>query len=389
MNRSRACLTASLAVACSSFIVACGSAEGTGESASSEGSELSVMTTSASIGGGATIGARAETMAALPAAAAAPATRARISELPTLGGGWSNPAALRRIGLIVGKADLPGGGEHAVTFSRGRITDLGTLGGPSSAAHAVDTRGMIAGFADTATAGDYHAFVYENGTMTDLGLLIGHSSFVMGMNDQSVLVGWAHIGEGELERHAVVWKRATPPCPPDAWVAVDLGDPLGGHTSGASDVNTVGSIVGYSYSATDQRNHALVWPNAAATPVDLGAGDAVAINDAGHIAGNTSQPDAAVMWKDGVPTALGGLGGVASYATDVDESDRVVGFAYSGDTGSARAVVWDNGITDLNTLIDPSLGWELLMANTIGRDGAIAGLGIHNGLLRGFVLTMR
>jgi probable HAF family extracellular repeat protein len=229
--------------------------------------------------------------------------------------------------------------------------------------------------------------------MTDLGLLIGQSSFVLGMNDQAVLVGWAVFGEGpEQSRHAAMWKRAAPPCPPDAWVAVDLGDPFGGHLSNASDVNAGGDVVGSSYTA-DHRYHAVVWPNGSTVAVDLGTDDAwstdaTAINDAGDIAGNTFQPDAAVVWKHGVQTALGGLGGVGSFATDIDESGRVVGFAYSGDTGSARAVVWANGtITDLNTLVDPALGWELLMANTIGRDGAIAGLGIHNGLLRGFVLT--
>ncbi len=43
-------------------------------------------------------------------------------------------------------------------------------------------------------------------------------------------------------------------------------------------------------------------------------------------------------------------------------------------------------MTDLNTLIPPDSGWQLVQANAINARGDIAGMGIHNGVTASFLL---
>jgi len=44
-------------------------------------------------------------------------------------------------------------------------------------------------------------------------------------------------------------------------------------------------------------------------------------------------------------------------------------------------------MVDLNSQIDPSLGWELLLAVDINNIGQITGYGLRNGQTRAFLLT--
>jgi hypothetical protein len=42
---------------------------------------------------------------------------------------------------------------------------------------------------------------------------------------------------------------------------------------------------------------------------------------------------------------------------------------------------------DLNSLIDPLAGWELISANALNESGQVAGSGLHRGEFRAFLLT--
>jgi hypothetical protein len=44
-------------------------------------------------------------------------------------------------------------------------------------------------------------------------------------------------------------------------------------------------------------------------------------------------------------------------------------------------------MTDLNNLIDPALGWEILKGTAINDHGQIVGFGTINGQTHGFVMT--
>jgi len=74
---------------------------------------------------------------------------------------------------------------------------------------------------------------------------------------------------------------------------------------------------------------------------------------------------------------------------DINQYGDAVGFYALNQippTGTA-ALFRGNQSIDLNTLIDPTSGWRLLAATRIRDDGQIAGYGLHNGQMRGFVLT--
>ena len=74
---------------------------------------------------------------------------------------------VNRIGDIVGTSVTAAGQTHGFRWRLGRMTDLGTIGGPQSLPAAVNDRGQIVGTSTTAF-GQTHAFVWTGGRMIDL-----------------------------------------------------------------------------------------------------------------------------------------------------------------------------------------------------------------------------
>ena len=70
---------------------------------------------------------------------------------------------------------------------------------------------------------------------------------------------------------------------------------------------------------------------------------------------------------------LGTLGGTSSYATGINASGQVVGWATTPN-GLAYAFLYSDGVMkDLNDLIDPTLGWTLLHGSAINNSGQVVG----------------
>ncbi len=118
------------------------------------------------------------------------------------------------------------------------------------------------------------------------------------------------------------------------------------------------------------------------------------IDDAGNIVGTglvisgDELRDEATLWSDpsqpGV--SLGTLGGYST-ALGINNSQQIVGVSslLDVDGSTTHAFLWEDGnLIDLNSLIDPTSGWELTSAFEINDSGDIIGIGTYNGVERGF-----
>jgi probable HAF family extracellular repeat protein len=290
---------------------------------------------------------------------------------------------INNLNQVVGKFTVTPGTERGFLYSAGVNSAIGTLSGfGNSAAYRINDAGAITGLSHT--AGGYpHAFVFGGVTLTDLGTLGGRNSSVgSGINAAGHVVGTASNFGSVASSVGFFWNGST---------MTQL--PFVGAGSAARDINDSGTIVGTSTVSTG-RLHAFVY--AAGVMSDLGTlpsdtdSAASRLNNAGIIVGYSqsaaAQPSA-VRWTGGAISNLGGLpGGAWSQASDVNAAGVVVGGAKSS-TGVLRAVRWAGGsIADLNTEIAPGSGWELKSATAINDNGWIVGLGVYNGVDRGFLL---
>ncbi|PSB34875.1 HAF repeat-containing PEP-CTERM protein [Chlorogloea sp. CCALA 695] len=119
------------------------------------------------------------------------------------------------------------------------------------------------------------------------------------------------------------------------------------------------------------------------------------INDSGNIVGSSSNSlsndvEFATLWEDPtqIGVSLGSLGGNFSKALGVNNSQQIVGDSTLSGESTQHAFLWEDGeILDLNSLVDPSVGWELTSALEINNNGDIIGVGLYNGVQRGFIAT--
>jgi uncharacterized membrane protein len=94
--------------------------------------------------------------------------------------------------------------------------------------------------------------------------------------------------------------------------------------------------------------------------------------------------------------------GLNSYAFSINDRNQVVGVAdypyrsvCPAPQGPVRCVkfgqhgfLFERGVmTDLNSLIDPALGWDLQWVFDINDRGQVAGYGVLDGKFRAFVMT--
>lgn len=244
-----------------------------------------------------------------------------IIDLGDLGGGISGASDISQNGKYVsgsGETASPFFDPHAFIATTDTITDLGTLGGRRSLAYAVNTSGGAVGISDTA-GGESHGFLYSKGIMQDLGTLGGPASSAFDINNAGVIVGSSFLTQ-EIE-HAFVYVQGK---------MVDLGTLEGGTRSSAHAINNAGVIAGIS--------------------------NGTGFEDSPHV----------FIYRNGVMTDIGTLGGEPVTVTDINSGGEVVG--QSGLVG----YLYTNGqMLDLNSLIDPSLGWRVRFAFGINDRGQI------------------
>ncbi|HLW88454.1 MAG TPA: hypothetical protein VKR57_08155 [Terriglobales bacterium] len=316
------------------------------------------------------------------------------------------------------------------------IADLGALSGDTySAGLGINFFGHVAGCSGVANyqcanynIGPYgHAFLVEHTGMVQLPAPGSDTSLGLAINDRDEVVGEANLST--LGFHAVLWTEKDG--------IKDLGTLPGGAVSGALGINDSGSIAGFSaYEPQSAQNfHAVLWSSEGMK--DLGTlpggnySQATALNLFGKVVGNSDNAalnDHAFLWTepDGMQD-LGVLpGGTSSYATGINNLDEIVGYSnYSDNYNSYHAVIWTQkeGIKELappgdcyalaindlgtivgscggavlwnrkgemknlNLLIPPNSGWDLIRASAINIRGQITGAGTINGETHAFLLT--
>ena len=306
------------------------------------------------------------TMAGISSAA----VRYSVTDLGTLGGGYSEARAVNNLGQVVGVSDTPGGGEYdenAFFWENGVMSRLG-----KGVACGVNDLGQVVGSMEIA-GGDRLALVWHNGVMTELPNFEGSTwSHAMAINDTGQVAGWARTSSGHTR--ACIWGNG---------LITELGTL--GFQNTAYGINNAGQVVGVAAAGDDLQ--AFLWENGLMT--GLGLGGALAVNNLGQIAGWSRTPSGsmrACLWKNGAVIDLGTLpNGADSNAFDINDHCQIVGWAK---TDGYHAFVWQKGImSDLNDLIPPDSDWELGWAESINERGQIAGLGSINGQMHAFLLT--
>ena len=324
---------------------------------------------------------------------------------------------------------------------RYKLVDLGTLGGPHSYGEInglgiplLNNSGVVGSFADTASPDPNtpncavpdcflaHAFRWKDGQITDLGALPGVNFSAAGStNARGWMAGQSSSSTidpnlGVQEGRAVLWKNGG---------IVDLGTLPGGTESLSVYVTDAGQVIGFSDNGVPDANsffffptgtqiHTFVWENGVMRDVGtLGGASAVpGVNCSGQqrnvlvgtsFLNNSPNADTGVptvepfLWKDGVMTDLGSLGGTIGFPQCSNYRGQVIGSSnLSGDV-NFHAFLWENGtMNDLGTLGGPNseaiwindaglivgsadLPGENLHDAVVWKDGKITDLGTLHG----------
>jgi probable HAF family extracellular repeat protein len=252
------------------------------------------------------------------------------------------------------------------------VYDLGALGSTGAVATAVNNRGDVVGYSTKRVPGQiaepFHAFLWQNGALQDLGAPIFDFSQAMSINERGTIVV---NGSGD---RPFLWKDGQ-------WVDMQVfGIPF--------DINKFDAVTGMMWTGT--QNHAFLWREGVLTDLGtLGGAHSIgyAINDKGIVVGLSELPGDgtvahAFMFKDGVMSDLGTFGGKLSYANDVNEHGVIVGWAEDA-ARIPRAYIWDG---TMRRLFEHG---TVSSAAAINNRGAVVGLIDDDGFLYdNGVLTM-
>jgi len=269
-------------------------------------------------------------------------------------------------GQMAGAAGTNSEIGHAARYANGVVSDLGA-GGAFGRAQAINDAGDITGTVDYdgGYIGDFHGFVYRNGVLTNLGA----RSIGAGINASGDVVGSVSTS-ASVDRTAALYSGGQ-------WT--QLGNIADGDDGGAVDINDLGQIVGFA-KVTDLHYSYDPFLYTDGTLYDLGSvtgfsvNGASAINNAGRIAGYGEGWDGrhAFVYENGLTTDLGTFGGLELDVGGINESGTFVGSASREDETRLGFIYLDGALVDLNTLIDPALGWRIDSAAAINDSGQIA-----------------
>jgi probable HAF family extracellular repeat protein len=306
-----------------------------------------------------------------------------LEDLGTLPGHDSSiPWGINASGQVVGWSTQVNT-QHAFLFADGAgMVELTPLPGyTSNVARAINDDGSVAG-SGWGSGLPEHGMRWVGGVAQDLGA-VGGNSMGWGINLAGDAVG--ESPNNTFSSHAQLFSIGGG--------SVDLTPAA---TSHSFDINDGGKVTGYMAAAGFR---AFRWTSASGIE-DLGVTGSFAhsfgraINISGQVAGfltsATGNTERVMRYTDGVGMVdLGGVG----------EVNEVWGMNAQGDfvghgrptSGLKRAFLYtdENGLQDLNLLIDPTTNWFLIAAHDINDSRQVVGYGINNdtGEIHAFRLT--
>lgn len=290
----------------------------------------------------------------------------QITEIETLGGNRNEATDINDLGYVVGSSDTEFDQPHAFLWINGKTIAL-----PFRSANHINNKNQVVGLVDTKYA--QRAVLWTQNKFIQLD--DNGQSDAIGINDNGHVVGTYTPSHG-AHWNATLWIGQT---------ATDLS-PIKDRNSIAYGINNKGTIVGFSNLTANNYRHATMWSNGKVILLDSledNESEAVGVNNNDQVVGNMRKHDGvdyAMLWSDGKATVLG-----KGNAFGINDKGQIVGSRYENVT---RAMMWENGVQiELNSLIDPNLGWRLVSARAINNSGMIVGVGYLNGYLRAFLLT--
>ena len=266
----------------------------------------------------------------------------------------------------------------------------------------VNNLGLLAGYENIKSSGQEPS-IWQSGAVSVLTpYSTDTNGAVYAANDSGLLVGITFSFDSDYNftpLHAVEWRNGTPILL--ANLSGDSGDGV------ALGINDAGIVAGHSNSTTtltdgSEIEHAVIWKNGVTTALATVSGElssyAQGINAGGEVSGSIQFANGshAALWQaDGSVTDLGALTGYGwAWARAINDLGQAVGSVSTADpngstTGSDHAVLWQNGTaTDLNTLLPANSGWVLQDALSINDEGQIVGTGTLNGTAASFLLNL-
>lgn len=274
----------------------------------------------------------------------------------------SVPQRLNEQGSVAGYGSWlnPGSGY---LDANGTYSTFGLAGYRIDSAY-LNASGTVVG--NAAAIGATVAYKYENGVATILSPT-GTFGKVAGINDAGVIVGTSWQTPYESDAHAVYFANGQA-----TRIEGFNGSPRAINNAGV----VAGDIPGYSGSA-----NAFTYANGVVTMITNELNEssfAWDINDRGDVVGVAGDWENyshihAYLWRDGTMIDLGALGSY-SLAYGVNNLGQVVGFSSTA-RDDVAFLYTDGAMVDLNTLIDPALGFQMTAAYDINDRGQITARG--------------